>query len=107
LTEFFGHRRIVPLALTWWSVFTSLTAACRSFSTWIVVRALFGIGESPIYPGLNAAFTYWFPGRERGRAVGMMVMGAKFGPAVGIPAATLIMLHWGWRAVFVVFGAGG
>jgi len=107
LTEFFGHRRIVPLALTWWSVFTSLTAACRSFSTWIVVRALFGMGESPIYPGLNAAFTYWFPGRERGRAVGMMVMGAKFGPAVGIPAATLIMLHWGWRAVFVIFGAVG
>jgi ACS family glucarate transporter-like MFS transporter len=107
LTEFFGHRRIVPLALAWWSVFTSLTAFCRSFSTWMVVRGLFGMGESPIYPGLNAAFAYWFPRRERGRAVGMMVMGAKFGPAVGIPAATLIMLHWGWRAVFVSFGAVG
>jgi ACS family glucarate transporter-like MFS transporter len=107
LTEFFGHRRIVPLALTWWSVFTSLTAFCRGFSTWIVVRGLFGIGEAPIYPGLNAAFSYWFPRRERGRAVGMMVMGAKFGPAVGIPTATLIMLHWGWRSVFVVFGVIG
>lgn len=107
LTEFFGHRRIVPLALTWWSVFTSLTAVCRGFSTWIVVRALFGMGEAPIYPGLNAAFSYWFPRRERGRAVGMLVMGAKFGPAVGIPAATLIMLRWGWRSVFVTFGALG
>jgi ACS family glucarate transporter-like MFS transporter len=107
LTEFFGHRRIVPLALTWWSIFTSLTAVCRGFSTWIVVRALFGIGEAPIYPGLNAAFSYWFPRRERGRAVGMMVMGAKFGPAVGIPAATLIMLRWGWRSVFVIFGVIG
>ena len=87
--------------------FYFLDGRLPELSTWIVVRALFGIGESPIYPGLNAAFTYWFPGRERGRAVGMMVMGAKFGPAVGIPAATLIMLHWGWRAVFVVFGAGG
>ena len=107
LTEFFGHRRIVPLALTWWSVFTSLTAFCRSFPAWIAVRGLFGIGESPIYPGLNAAFSYWFPRRERGRAVGMMVMGAKLGPAVGIPVATLIMLHWGWRAVFVIFGVVG
>jgi ACS family glucarate transporter-like MFS transporter len=107
LTEFFGHRRIVPLALTWWSVFTALTGVCRSFSSWIVVRGLFGIGESPIYPGLNAAFMYWFPRRERGRAVGMMVMGAKFGPAMGIPIATIIMLHWGWRAVFFVFGAVG
>jgi ACS family glucarate transporter-like MFS transporter len=107
LTEFFGHRRIVPLALATWSVFTVLTAMCRSFSAWVVVRALFGIGESPIYPGLNAAFAYWFPRRERGRASAMMVMGSKFGPVVGIPAATMIMVYWGWRMVFYVFGGIG
>jgi len=107
VTEFFGHRRIIPLALAWWSVFTSLTAFCRDYSTWIVVRGLFGVGEAPIYPGLNTAFSQWFPRRERGRAVGMMVMGAKFGPALAIPAATLIMLEWGWRSVFVIFGAVG
>jgi ACS family glucarate transporter-like MFS transporter len=107
LTEFFGHRKIVPLALTWWSAFTAMTGVCKSFSSWMIVRGLFGVGESPIYPGLNAAFMYWFPRRERGRAVGMMIMGAKFGPALGIPIATLIMLHWGWRAVFYIFGAIG
>ncbi len=107
MTEFFGHRRIVPLALTWWSVFTSLTAFCSSFTSWIVVRAMFGIGESPIYPGLNGAIAKWFPRIERGKAVGLMLMGAKFGPALGIPAATLIMIEWGWRAVFIIFGAVG
>ncbi len=25
LTEYFGHRKIVPLALTWWSAFTAMT----------------------------------------------------------------------------------
>ena len=37
----------------------------------------------------------------------MMVMGSKFGPVVGIPAATMIMLYWGWRMVFYVFGGVG
>jgi ACS family glucarate transporter-like MFS transporter len=107
LTEYFGHRKIVPLALAWWSVFTSLTAFCSRFSSWVVIRGLFGMGEAPIYPGLNAAFSNWFPKRERGTAVGLMLLGSKFGPMVGIPCATVIMLYWGWRAVFVVFGAVG
>ena len=107
LTEFFGHRKIVSLSLAWWSLFTCLTATCRSFPAWIVVRGLFGIGEAPVYPGLSAAFADWFPKRERGKAVSFMVAGAKFGPVLGIPLATLITVHWGWRAAFVSFGAAG
>lgn len=107
LTEFFGHRKIVSLSLAWWSIFTSLTALCYSFPVWMVVRALFGIGEAPVYPGLSAAFADWFPKRERGKAVSFMVAGAKFGPVLGIPLATLITLHWGWRAAFYSFGVAG
>jgi ACS family glucarate transporter-like MFS transporter len=107
LTEFFGHRKIVPLALGCWSLFTSLTAACRSFGTWIVVRTLFGLGEAPVYPGLSAAYPIWFPKQERGKAISFMLAGSKFGPVVGIPVATLIMIRWGWRSVFVSFGILG
>jgi ACS family glucarate transporter-like MFS transporter len=107
LTEFFGHRKIVPFSLAWWSVFTSLTATCRQFPSWVIVRGLFGVGEAPLYPGLNAAFSNWFPKRERGMAVAFMSSGSKFGPAVGIPVAAVIMATWGWRWVFVIFGAVG
>jgi ACS family glucarate transporter-like MFS transporter len=107
LTEFFGHRKIVPLSLAWWSLFTSLTALCRTFGMWVVVRALFGIGEAPAYPGLNMAIFNWFPKRERGRAVGIMLLGSKIGPVFGIPVATLLMISFGWRSVFWVFGALG
>ncbi|MGA2960664.1 MAG: MFS transporter [Candidatus Korobacteraceae bacterium] len=107
LVEFFGHRRVVPISLVWWSLFTSMTATCRSFGTWVVVRALFGIGESPAYPGLNSAIFHWFPKRERGRAVGIMLLGSKIGPVCGIPAATMLMIHFGWRSVFWIFGGIG
>jgi ACS family glucarate transporter-like MFS transporter len=106
-TEFFGHRKIVPMALGCWSLFTCLTAACRGFGTWLVVRTLFGLGEAPIFPGLSAAYPNWFPKKERGKAMSFMLAGSKFGPVFGIPLATLIMVHWGWRSVFVCLGIPG
>jgi ACS family glucarate transporter-like MFS transporter len=106
-TEFFGHRKVVPLGLCFWSIFTCLTAACRSFGAWIVVRTLFGVGEAPVYPGLSAAYPNWFPKKERGKAISFMLAGAKFGPVIGIPLSTLIMVHYGWRPVFVSFGVLG
>jgi ACS family glucarate transporter-like MFS transporter len=107
LIEYFGHRKIVPISLAWWSVFTSLTALCHTFGSWAVIRALFGIGEAPAYPGLTSAFYNWFPKRDRGRAVGMMLLGSKLAPVFGIPVATLLMIHFGWRSIFWVFGAIG
>ncbi len=107
LVEFFGHRKIVPLSLAWWSIFTSLTAACSTFGTWVVIRGMFGIGEAPAYPGLNTAFYNWFPKRERGRAVGIMLMGSKLGPVFGIPVCTMLVIHYGWRSVFWVCGGIG
>jgi ACS family glucarate transporter-like MFS transporter len=107
LVEFFGHRRIVPLSLGWWSIFTSLTAACSTFGTWVVIRAMFGIGEAPAYPGLNTAIFNWFPKRERGRAVGIMLMGSKLGPVFGIPVCTMLVIHYGWRSVFWICGGIG
>lgn len=107
VTEYFGHRKVVSMALGCWSFFTCLTAACHSFGTWVVVRTLFGLGEAPVYPGLSVAYPNWFPKQERGKAISFMLAGAKFGPVVGIPLATLIMVHWGWRMVFVSFGVLG
>jgi len=107
ITEYLGSRKVVPLALGWWSVFTCLTAACRQFPAWMIVRGLFAIGEAPMWPGMNSAIASWFPRRERGKAVGLMLLGSKFGPALGIPLSVLIMTHWGWRPIFVIFGIFG
>lgn len=106
-TEFLGHRRMLPFALTWWSFFTSITVLCQQFWTWIVIRGLFGMGESPVFPACNAAFSKWFPKHERAKAVGFMLMGSHSGPIVGMPLAVYIMINWGWKWVFISFGIIG
>lgn len=107
LIENYGHRKLVPVSLASWSIFTAITPLCSSFGSWVVVRTLFGIGEAPAANGLNIAIGNWFPRSERGRAVGIMLVGSKIGPAIGIPAATMLMIHYGWRASFWVFGIVG
>jgi ACS family glucarate transporter-like MFS transporter len=106
-TEYFGHRRLIPFALAWWSVFTSITPFSGRFTNWIVVRSLFGMGESPVFPGINYAFSNWFPKKERGKASGFLVTGSCLGQLVGMPLSVLIMVTWGWRLVFVAFGILG
>jgi ACS family glucarate transporter-like MFS transporter len=107
LTEYFGHRKIVALALVWWSAFTSLTAACTSFASWIVIRGLFGMGEAPVWPGLNVALYNWFPKHERGRAVAIMFLGSKMGQVIGLPISAMLIISFGWRSSFWIFGGLG
>jgi len=107
LAEYFGPRIVTSMAVAWWSVFTAMTGLCSSFTSFLGVRFAFGFGEGPIFPSLNTANQKWFPNTERSRAAGMMSCGAYIGPIVGPAIVVAIMMSWGWRAVFYIFGAVG
>lgn len=107
LAERIGARRIVFIALIWWSVFTGLTAMVKSHGLLAAVRFLFGVGEGPMYPG-NAVFnTYWFQKSEKGRAASALLAGSYFGPVIAPVLTVAIYQAWGWQSVFYIFGAMG
>ena len=107
MSDFFKHRVVVTGAVTWWSIFTGLTAYCSSFTGFAVVRALFGLGEAPVLPALTAFVGRWFPGKEKGRASSMLLAGCYIGPAFGLGMTVAIMAALGWREVFILYGIGG
>jgi MFS transporter, ACS family, glucarate transporter len=41
-----GSRRVLTRIVTWWSIFTGLTALAWNFPSLIALRALFGAGEA-------------------------------------------------------------
>jgi len=43
---------------------------------------------------------------QRGLAVGLYMAAAKVGPAVGTPLAAFLMIHYGWRNMFLILGLG-
>jgi ACS family glucarate transporter-like MFS transporter len=116
LGDKFGHKKILVIAIVWWSLSTCLTAwAGNSFlvgmfglvpAFWIV-RFLIGIGEAATYPCSLGLITHWFPERERALASGVMLAGVGFGSAVTPPFIALIMLRWGWRSAFFASSAIG
>src|SRR6202046_2711067 len=45
-----GPRRALAIIVTWWSVFTSLTTLAWSAASMVVIRFIFGAGESGAFP---------------------------------------------------------
>ncbi|HWR41974.1 MFS transporter [Sporomusa sp.] len=107
MSEYFGHRRVVTIAVTWWSAFTALTATSSSFTTFAIVRGLFGLGEGPVFPAFNNFVYRWFNKNEKATAASFMLGGAFVGPVFGPGITVALMLAFGWRSVFIIFGVAG
>jgi MFS transporter, ACS family, glucarate transporter len=107
MAELFGYRRVVTVAVGFWSIFTSLTAMCNSFTMFAVIRALFGIGEGPLAPCFGQFIYRWFTANEKARGSACFLGGMFVGPVVGPAVTVALMLAFGWRSVFILFGIIG
>ncbi len=103
----FGPRLILTLIVAWWSIFTALTGAVRSYFALLACRFLFGMGEAGAYPNCSATIARWFPFAERAKAQGAVWTASRIGAAIA-PLTVIPLQHiLGWRLVFVLFGAIG
>jgi len=99
-----GPRRALALIVTWWSVFTSATALAWSAASMIICRFCFGIGEAGAFPIATRSLSRWMLPAERGFAQGIAHAGSRLGAALTPGLVVLLMLAYGWRAPFFVFG---
>ena len=106
LADRFGPRRILSLGTVWWGIFTSLTALIPSgagaLRLLLGVRFALGLGEAVVYPASNRLVAAWMPSQERGVANGIIFAGVGAGAGIAPPLIASIMVHYGWRASFLV-----
>lgn len=99
---------IARIMITW-----GLVSACTMFVTglwsFLSVRVLLGIAEAGFFPGVIYYLTYWFPARERTRAVASFMAANAVGGIITNPLSGLIMQYlddvWGlhgWQWVFLI-----
>jgi MFS family permease len=105
LAERFGAKRILAIGVGLWSVATLLTGLASTFPTLLACRVLLGIGESAVFPCASKLFAQSLGVGELGLANGIMSFGYLLGPAVGTLLGGLLMSAFGWRPVFILFGA--
>ncbi|MEO7145668.1 MAG: MFS transporter [Bryobacteraceae bacterium] len=103
----FGARGIVAAAILCWSGFTALTGAARGFVSMLAIRFTFGGLEAALSPATAAAFTRWTPVSERSTSFGAYLSGGRLGAALTPPVAVFLLLRFGWRTMFALFGSLG
>jgi ACS family glucarate transporter-like MFS transporter len=102
LADRFGPRRILTAVVTFWSLFTGLTAAAFNFVSMLAARFLFGAGEAGAFPGISRAVFSWVPMAERGVVQGINFSGSRIGAACALPLVAWMIDALGWRQSFLV-----
>ena len=105
----FGGKRVLAIAVAWWSVFTVLTprAASVSIAVLVAARIALGIGEAAVMPATYELFRRWVPQSERSRAVTRFLSGIPFGQIIGFIVTGWLTTRFGWSASFYLFGLIG
>ncbi|MBL8218331.1 MAG: MFS transporter [Bryobacterales bacterium] len=107
LGDRFGPRRALTAIVIWWSAFTSLTAASWGEFSMRAFRFLFGVGEAGAFPIATRSLSRWILPTERGYAQGITHAGSRIGAALTPPIVVWLIVSYGWRMPFFVFGLLG
>src|SRR5271170_363763 len=107
IVDRFGLKWPYAAGLFLWSAVSAATALVSSLNGLIAVRIALGIGESIVTPASIRYIRKNFAEHERGLPIGIFMSGTKYGPAIGAPIATYLVLAFGWRWMFVLNGALG
>ena len=107
LGDRFGPRRVLLSIIPFWSVtviFTGLTTGVASLG---VTRFVLGLSEAGAFPIATRGMQLWFPKSERGIVHGVTHFFSRFAVAATPFVAVSIMVAFGWRTIFYIFGSVG
>jgi sugar phosphate permease len=107
LGDRFGPKKVLTVIMSWWSIAAVMTGAALGMVSLFSARFLLGLGEAGAFPVASRGMQLWFARAERGRIQGTTHFFSRFAVAVTPLVAGSIMLAFGWRAIFYIFGSLG
>ncbi|MGH8373362.1 MAG: MFS transporter [Gammaproteobacteria bacterium] len=110
LTTFFGgiiaDRHGARVTLFWaalvWSLAIGLTGLAVGFVMLASARVLLGLAEGPNFPAMNRSVADWLSSRERAVALSNSLVAVPLALAIGAPIVTQLIIHAGWRGMFIL-----
>src|SRR5262249_57011370 len=98
LADRFGPRRVILVALAWWSTFTALTGLAWNLQSMIVIRFLFGLGEGVFPAAVWKILSQWFTKKNRATANSFVLSSIAIGPALTPFVLVPLIGAIGWRS---------
>jgi MFS transporter, SHS family, lactate transporter len=105
LADRYGRRKSLMANVLFYSVIEVLCGFAPSFTVFIILRALYGIGMGGEW-GIGASLAMEsVPRRWRGIPSGVLQSGYPVGYLLAAVAARFVLPIWGWRAMFFLGAA--
>ena len=97
-----GPQKVFIRIVLWWSLFTAVTGFATGLVSLMLIRFLFGMGESGTYPNCLITVSRWFPANETGRSLTWVGIGSQVGSAIAPLIIIPLAAAYGWRMPFYV-----
>jgi MFS family permease len=106
-----GARRWIARIMVSWGLVSAAMMFARGPVSFCVLRFLLGVAEAGFFPGMILYLTFWFPARERARAVAFFMTASPLAGVIGHPISGAIMQYMnefgglaGWQWLFLMEG---
>lgn len=104
MADRYGRRLPLMIDLVFYSAVEVATGFVHSFTAFLVLRALFGIGMGGEW-GVGASLAMEkVPPRWRGLLSGLLQQGYALGYLLAAVCYFFVFPHWGWRPMFFIGG---
>jgi MFS family permease len=106
-----GARRwIARILMSWGLVSVSMMFVTAPWQFYML-RFLLGVAEAGFFPGIILYLSYWFPARQRAKAVARFMTGSAITSLIGSPLSGAILYYChgsgglaGWQWLFLLEG---
>ncbi|MCS6947559.1 MAG: MFS transporter [Steroidobacteraceae bacterium] len=102
-----SRKRVLVWCLAVWSLVTAACGLATGFAILAVLRMLVALGEAGCVPATQAILSEYFPREQRARALTAWQLVFPVGAMLGFWLSGYLNDAVGWRATFVILGAGG
>ena len=105
-----GPRKWIARIMISWGILATCMMFVHSPLSFYLLRFLLGMAEAGFFPGMIFYLTYWFPSRERARAVARFMTATAIAGVVGAPLSSMLLklegvgALAGWQWLFLSEG---
>ena len=110
IMERVGARVWMARIMITWGIISAAMLFTSSPITFYILRFLLGVAEAGFFPGMILYLTYWFPARERAKAVALFMTAIPIAGVIGSPLSGWLLTFDGifglqdWQFMFLAEG---
>ncbi len=107
LAEHHSRPRLIACGVALWSLATAAGSFATGFVSFLVARALVGVGEAAYATISPTILADHYAPERRNRVLTFFYVATPVGAALGFVLGGLLGQQWGWRAAFLAVGLPG